>query len=176
MLTSDQSGLEATRSGGSDSNTMSIQEGPQRAPSPVPIKPEAKPRPEIPPKPSLQPSTSPPPDHSGSITATSEGKVKSIVNKFRQQEQSEQADQAPDDVGELNSLKRFKKPPVIRPKPRRASFPMQPVDQQAPPLPMKRSRRPKESESAREEEALSVKCGRSGELAIDVKVLRFVGH
>lgn len=85
--------------------------------------------------------------------------MKSIVSKFSRQEQSEQAEQPADGLVDIISSKRFKGPPVVKPKPRRASFPLQLEGQQAPPLPMKRSRRPK----VLLVDAVSVKCGRSGE-------------
>lgn len=168
-LTSEQPGLGVTPSPaeGATPAAMSIQEGPQRAPSPVLIKPESKPRPEVPPKPSLQSSTSPPPDHCDGVTAPSEGKVKSIVSKFSRQEQSERTEQPADELVEVISSKRFKRPPVVKPKPRRASLPMQLEGQQAPPLPMKRSRRLK----VLVEDAVSVECGRSGEPAFTIQHL-----
>lgn len=160
-LTSEQPGLGATPSParGATSVAMSTQEAPQRVSSPVPIRPETKPRPEIPPKPSLPTSTSPPLDSTDGVTAPSEGKVKSIVSKFSRQEQSEWAEQPSDGPVEVVSSKRLKGRPLVKPKPRRASLPLQLEGQQAPPLPMKRSRRPK----VLLEEAVSVECGRSGE-------------
>lgn len=93
--------------------------------------------------------------------------MKSIVSKFSRQEQSERAEQPGDELVEVISSKHFKRPPVVKPKPRRASFPMQLEGQQAPPLPMKRSRRPK----VLLEDAVSVECGRSGEPAFKIYVL-----
>lgn len=85
--------------------------------------------------------------------------MKSIVSKFSRQEQSEQAEQPDDGLVEAVSSKRFKGPPMVKPKPRRASFPLQLEGQQAPPLPMKRSRRPK----VVLEDVVGVEGGRSGE-------------
>ncbi|TMS02039.1 Rho guanine nucleotide exchange factor 15 [Larimichthys crocea] len=140
---------------------MSVQEAPQRATSPLPLKPEAKPRPEIPPKPSAQ-SNSPPLAHSSSNTSLSEGKVKRIVNQFSKQEseQSEPGEQLTNGTAEVKPLKRFKRPPTVKPKPGRASLPLKLGREQAPPLPAKRSRKPKER-GGEEGDSVSVEGGRS---------------
>lgn len=154
---------------------MSIQEASQRGPSPIPLKPEAKPRPEIPPKPSMQ-STSPPLDDSDSIVTVSEGKVKSIVNKFSKQEQSKKGDQPSNGVAEVTSIKHFKRPPTTKPKPRRTSLPIQQGDVQAPPLPVKRTRRPKEIEQGEEANGVIVQGGRSGKLISNMECYIFVDN
>ncbi|XP_027143742.1 rho guanine nucleotide exchange factor 15 isoform X1 [Larimichthys crocea] len=140
---------------------MSVQEAPQRATSPLPLKPEAKPRPEIPPKPSAQ-SNSPPLAHSSSNTSLSEGKVKRIVNQFSKQEseQSEPGEQLTNGTAEVKPLKRFKRPPTVKPKPGRASLPLKLGREQAPPLPAKRSRKPKER-GGEEGDSVSLEGGRS---------------
>ncbi|KAM9836837.1 uncharacterized protein arhgef15b [Aulostomus maculatus] len=114
---------------------MSVPEATQRPPSPSPLKPEAKPRPEIPPKPLTQTTS---PTLEDSVPGLPAGKVKRIVNKFSKQEV------VPNDAGEQLTngsaeLKEVKKPPTIKPKPGRTSLQLH-VGEQAPPLPMKRSR------------------------------------
>lgn len=139
---------------------MSVEEASQRATSPVPVKPEAKPRPEIPPKPSPECSA---PSEPGSIKSFSEGKVKRIVNKFSKQESvhKDSGDQ-PTNGTEVTPSKRFKRPPTVKPKPRRSSLQLQIGAEQAPPLPVKRSRKPKDNEQGEEADSVSVEGGRSG--------------
>lgn len=139
---------------------MSIQEATQKATSPSLHKPEVKPRPEIPPKPSPQ-SGSDPVGDAGSIMSLSEGKVKRIVNKFSKKE-TEPGDQPANGTAEGTPVKRFKRPPTIKPKPGRASLQLQIGGERAPPLPMKRTRKPKEIEQGEEGGSISVEGGRSG--------------
>lgn len=145
---------------------MSIQEAPQRATSPLTLKPDAKLRPEIPPKPSPQ-SSSPPLGDAGSITGLSEGKVKRIVNKFSKQESvpNEPGDQPTNGTAEATPSKRFKRPPTIKPKPHRTSLQFQIGGEQVPPLPVKRCRKPKEIEQGEEGDSVGVEGGRSGTAA-----------
>lgn len=151
---------------------MSVQEAPQRASSPVLVKPEAKPRPEIPPKPSTQPN-SPPPGDRGSSTSVSEGKVKRIVNKFSTQEQvpKESGEKPSNGTAEFKAGERLKRPPTIKPKPGRASLQLQLGGEQAPPLPVKRSKKQKESERGEDGDSISVEGGRSG----TVELTRLLG-
>ncbi|XP_068443952.1 ephexin-1 [Clinocottus analis] len=141
---------------------MSVQGASQRPASPLPLKPEAKPRPEIPPKPSPQASSPPSPDRGSSGASVSGGKVKSIVNKFSKQDSSEVAERATNGTAEVTtSLKRFKRPPTVKPKPRRTSLP--PQIEKAPPLPLKKSRIAREGRGRKgdEEDGVSVEGGRS---------------
>lgn len=112
-----------------------------------PLKPQAKPRPEIPPKPSPQPDPPPPAGDAVAVQSVSGGKVKSIVSKFSRQDSvsNESEDGAVNGSPEATKIKRLKRPPTIKPKPKsgRASLPMRMGGAQAPPLPMKRSRKPK---------------------------------
>ncbi|XP_008281051.1 rho guanine nucleotide exchange factor 15 [Stegastes partitus] len=146
---------------------MSIQERPT---SPLPLKPEAKPRPEIPPKP--QPG-SPPLGDRGSSSRLSGGKVKRIVNKFSKQESSELAEQPTNGTTEFTPSKRFKRPPTVKPKPGRASLQLLTGAEQAPPLPMKRSRvlkKQKTNEGGEEGDNISVEGGRSAPDGKEVEV------
>lgn len=97
----------------------------------------------------------------------SEGKVKRIVNKFSKQGsvQNEPGDQPTNGTAEVTPSKRFKRPPTIKPKPHRASLQFQIGGEQAPPLPVKRSRKPKEIEQGEEGDSISVEGGRSGTAA-----------
>ncbi|XP_011604978.2 rho guanine nucleotide exchange factor 15 [Takifugu rubripes] len=112
-----------------------------------PLKPQAKPRPEIPPKPSPQPDPSPPTGDAVTAQSVSGGKVKSIVSKFSRQDSvsNESEDGAVNGSPEAAKIKRLRRPPTIKPKPKsgRASLPMRTGGEQAPPLPMKRSQKPK---------------------------------
>ncbi|XP_036968534.1 rho guanine nucleotide exchange factor 15 [Acanthopagrus latus] len=150
---------------------MSVQEAPPRASSPVLVKPEAKPRPEIPPKPSTQ-TNSPPPGDADSSTSLSEGKVKRIVNKFSIQEQvPKESDEKPSNgTAEFKAGGRFKRPPTIKPKPRRAILQLQLGGEQAPPLPMKRSKKLKDSERGEDGDSISVEGGRSAPDGKEVEV------
>lgn len=136
-LTPGWSELGVERSG--TPSTMSAQE--------EPLKPQAKPRPEIPPKPSPQPDPPPPAGDAVAVQSVSGGKVKSIVSKFSRQDSvsNESEDGAVNGSREATKIKRLKRPPTIKPKPKsgRASLPMRMGGAQAPPLPMKRSRKPK---------------------------------
>nr|XP_046237618.1 ephexin-1 [Scatophagus argus] len=147
---------------------MSVQEASQQDTAPLPLKPEAKPRPELPPKPSPQ-TSSPPLGDRGSGGSLSEGKVKRIVNKFSKQEHvpNESGEQPTNGTTEVKPIKRFKRPPTIKPKPGRASLQLQMGGQQAPPLPLKRSRKPKESE---EGDSISVEGGRSAPDGKEVEI------
>lgn len=145
---------------------MSVQEASQRPTLPLPLKPEAKQRPEIPPKPSTQ-TSSPPLGDRGSSTSASGGKVKRIVNKFSKQESepNEPGEQPTNGTSDLTPSKRFKRPPTIKPKPGRTSLQLQIRGEQAPPLPLKRSRilqKQKESVGGEEVDSISVEGGRSG--------------
>ncbi|XP_074479532.1 uncharacterized protein arhgef15b isoform X2 [Sebastes fasciatus] len=142
---------------------MSVQEASQRPTSPSPLKPEAKPRPEIPPKPSPQQPSSPP---LGNMSRSpSGGKVKRIVNKFSKKESNEPVEQPTNGTAERTTIKRFKRPPTVKPKPGRASLQLQIGAEKAPPLPAKRSRtlqRQRESEGGEEGYGnINVEGGRS---------------
>ncbi|XP_035531733.1 rho guanine nucleotide exchange factor 15 [Morone saxatilis] len=150
---------------------MSVPEASQRSTSPSPLKPEAKLRPEIPPKPSPQ-ASSPPSGDGGGSTSLSEGKVKRIVNKFSKQESAanEPVEQLTNGTAEVTLSKRFKRPPTVKPKPGRASLPLQIGGEQAPPLPKKRTRKPKESERVEEGDSISVEGGRSAPDGKEVEI------
>ncbi|XP_051284832.1 rho guanine nucleotide exchange factor 15 [Dicentrarchus labrax] len=150
---------------------MSVPEASQRSTSPSPVKPEAKPRPEIPPKPTPQ-AGSPPPGDGGGSTSLSEGKVKRIVNKFSKQEcvANEPVEQLTNGTAEVTLSKRFKRPPTVKPKPGRSSLQLQIGGEQAPPLPKKRSRKPKESERVEEGDSISVEGGRSAPDGKEVEI------
>ncbi|XP_047466011.1 rho guanine nucleotide exchange factor 15 [Mugil cephalus] len=147
---------------------MSAQE---RPPSPSVPKPEAKPRPEIPPKPSLQVSP-PSPRARGGSSSRSAGKVKRIVNKFSRQESSEWAEQPTNGTAEPKPIKKFKRPPTIKPKPGRAKVQLQIGAEQAPPLPMKRSRRLQKQDSMGGDtgDGIGVEGGRSAPDGKEVEV------
>lgn len=136
---------------------MSEQEGPPRA--------QAKPRPGIPPKPSAQPDPSPLPANEGGVQKLSEGKVKSIVSKFSRQDSvsGETEDRAVNGSTKVTKVKRLKRPPTIKPKPKagRTSLPAR-MGQQAPPLPMKRSQKPKEVDRVEKGNSVHVEGSRSG--------------
>lgn len=153
---------------------MSVEEASQRAASPVPLKPEAKPRPEIPPKPSPECSS---PSEPGSIKSLSEGKVKRIVNKFSKQDSVHKDNGVqPTNGTEVTPSKRFKRPPTIKPKPCRSSLQLQTGAEQAPPLPVKRSRKPKDTEQGEEADSISVEGGRSGTAEITQALLKDESH
>lgn len=136
------------------SSAMSEQEGPPR--------PQAKPRPEIPPKPSAQPD---PAALTGGGQNVSGAKVKSIVSKFNRQDSvsNEREESAVNGSPKVTKIKRLKRPPTVKPKPKqgRASLPLR-LGEQAPPLPMKRSRKPKETERVEERNDVDVEGSRSG--------------
>ena len=89
------------------------------------------------------------------------GKVKNLVNSFSKS--SEVQKQPANGAAELKMGKRFKRPPTIKPKPHRTSLPPQIKLEQAPPLPMKRTRALKKQKSSRGEDGDSVEGDRSGE-------------
>ncbi|XP_028284941.1 rho guanine nucleotide exchange factor 15 isoform X2 [Parambassis ranga] len=141
---------------------MSVQERPT---SPLPLKTEVKPRPEIPPKP--QASSPPPGDRRSS------GKVKRIVNKFSKQESVEAKEQPANVATELLPNKKFKRPPTIKPKPGRNGIQRQVAAEQAPPLPMKRSRilqKQKDNVGGEDGDGISVEGGRSAPDGKEVEV------
>lgn len=135
---------------------MSVQERPT---SPLLLKPEVKPKPEIPPKPS------PPPADGTCSSGFSGGKVKKIVDKFTKQESCESSEQTANGTAELTQSKQPKRAPTIKPKPVRASLQLQTGTEQAPPLPMKRSRilkKQRESLGGEEGDGISMEGCRSG--------------
>ncbi|CAJ1086208.1 rho guanine nucleotide exchange factor 15-like [Xyrichtys novacula] len=150
---------------------MSLQEPPQRPLSPLPLKHEPKPRPEIPPKPSTQPSSPPQGVRSSSSSSSlSGGNVKRIVDKFTKQESVEAREHPTNGTTEVKRSGRFKRPPSIKPKPRRISLQLEIGGEQAPPLPMKRSRVPqKQKESVGGEEGDSISVEEGGRSAPDGK-------
>ncbi|XP_030017701.1 rho guanine nucleotide exchange factor 15 isoform X2 [Sphaeramia orbicularis] len=146
---------------------MSVQEVSQRPTSPSSVKSECKLKPEIPPKPSHQPG-SPPLGERGSTLRLSGGKVKSIVNKFSKQEAGKNTneEQPANGTTKHTSNKRFKRPPTIKPKPGRFSLQLQlqTGGEQAPPLPMKRSRmlqKQRETLAGEDGDSITVEGGRS---------------
>lgn len=136
---------------------MSEQEGPPR--------PQAKPRPEIPPKPSAQPDPAALTGSAGGGQNVSGAKVKSIVSKFNRQDSvsNVREESAVNGSPKVTKIKRLKRPPTVKPKPKqgRASLPLR-LGEQAPPLPMKRSRKPKETERVEERNDVDVEGSRSG--------------
>lgn len=139
--------------------TMSVQEPPT---STLPFKPEAKPRPEIPPKPQC---SSPPLGERDSNVRRSGGKVKRIVNQFSKQESTERLEPATNGTAEVKPVRRSKRPPTIKPKPRVRLQLQKEAEQAAPPLPKKRSRlvkKQKEIGGEEEGDRSSVEGGRSG--------------
>lgn len=138
--------------------TMSVQEPPT---STLPFKPEAKPRPEIPPKPQC---SSPPLGERDSNVRRSGGKVKRIVNQFSKQESTERLEPATNGTAEVKPVRRSKRPPTIKPKPRVRLQLQKEAEQAAPPLPKKRSRlvkKQKEIGGEEEGDRSSVEGGRS---------------
>ncbi|XP_034412966.1 rho guanine nucleotide exchange factor 15 isoform X2 [Cyclopterus lumpus] len=154
---------------------MSVQEASQRATSPLPLKLEAKPKPEIPPKPSPQ-TSSPPAGGRGSSASLSGGNVKSIVNKFSKKESADVEDGPTNGTAEVPLIKRFKRPPTVKPKPDRASLHLQIGGEKAPPLPVKKSRvaRRRKGRGGEEEEeegdGISVEGGRSAPDGKEVEI------
>lgn len=137
--------------------TMSVQE------ASLPFKPQAKPRPDVAPKQYPAESSSPPLEgNTGSTPDLSTGKVKSIVNKFSLQNSvsNDPEDRATNGAAKV---KRFKRPPTVKPKPGRARLPSQIGGEQAPPLPIKRSQKLKDGEQVDESNGISAEeGGRSG--------------
>lgn len=130
-------------------------------------------RPDIPPKPAMQSSTPPLQDEDGDESHTT-GKVKRIVNKFSKKEvASSEANERPaNSSAEFTPSKRFKRAPTIKPKPNRASLPLQLSREQAPPLPAKRSRVPqkqKESVGGEEGDSISGETRRSGTVGLKMQ-------
>ncbi|XP_040887356.1 rho guanine nucleotide exchange factor 15 [Toxotes jaculatrix] len=149
---------------------MSVQEASQRPTSP--LKSEPKHRPEIPPKPSTP--SSPAVGDIGSSTSVSSGKVKRIVNKFSKQESANEPEEQPTNgTSEFTPSKRFKRPPTIKPKPARHSLQLQIKGEQAPPLPVKRSRilqKQRGTTGGEEGDGVSVEGGRSAPDGKEVEV------
>lgn len=136
-----------------------------------PAKAQAKARPEVPPKPPApEPEPAPP---APALQNLSEGKVKSIVNKFSRQDSvsNETEQRHVNGSSKVTRIKRLKRPPTVKPKPKagRASLPPQ-TREQAPPLPMKRSRKPKEAHPAEEDNHVHAEGSRSGRVIINEDV------
>ncbi|CDQ62236.1 unnamed protein product [Oncorhynchus mykiss] len=128
---------------------MSLPEPSIRPTSPLPSRPEAKPRPPIsrkPPPSNGSPSTPSQLGERGSTGSNSRGKVKSIVSKFSHPETTPttRGYATPTANGTtVNPPLRTRGPrraPTVKPKPSRASIQQSASPDQAPPLPMKRSR------------------------------------
>ncbi|XP_068164661.1 rho guanine nucleotide exchange factor 15 [Antennarius striatus] len=134
---------------------MSDQEAPPQATSPPPLKADNKPN--IPPKPPAQTTPPPPGGRAGSTTPT-EGKVRSIVDKFSKQGRvgDQGAEQSTNATLGMPRMRRFRRPPTLKPKPQRASLPLE-----APPLPLKRSRRPRASQWSDEGGGVNMEGARS---------------
>lgn len=150
---------------------MSTPDTSQLSMSPSLLKSESKPRPELPPKPS-HPS-SPPLGERGSATRLSGGKVKSIVSKFSQQKTAPSAVAFKHTNGDAKRVpRRFRRPPTVKPKPGRLSLQLQMRTEQAPPLPLKRSKilQKQKGIGAHEEESVGVKGGRSAPDGKEVEV------
>ncbi|KAM8881779.1 uncharacterized protein arhgef15b isoform 1-T1 [Synchiropus picturatus] len=134
---------------------MSVQDASEHT-----VVPLAKAKPEIPPKPSTPAISSPEVEAKSSTLPPSDGKVKRIVNKFSKKED------APIEVKEKKAIggsgNRHKRLPTVKPKPGRASLQLPLSGEQAPPLPMKRSRILKrQTESDGTEESSLADGGRS---------------
>lgn len=139
--------------------TMSVQE------ASLPLKPQAKPRPDVAPKPSTQSSSPPLEGNTVSTPDLSTGKVKSIVNKFSLQNSvsNDPEERAANGAAKVKQIRRLKRPPTVKPKPGRARLPLQIGGEQAPPLPIKRSQKPKDGEQVEESNGISAEeGGRSG--------------
>lgn len=136
---------------------MSVQEPPGST-SPI------KPKPEISPKPQ---TSSPPLGERGSELRRSGGKVKRIVNKFSKQESSEKAEPTVNGSAGVKPVKRLKRPPTIKPKPR-VNPQLQKEPGQAPPLPAKRRtlKKQKPLVGGEDGEGSSVEGGRSGTVGL----------
>ncbi|XP_038851700.1 rho guanine nucleotide exchange factor 15 [Salvelinus namaycush] len=128
---------------------MSLPEPSIRPTSPLPPRLEAKPRPPIsrkPPPSNGSPSTPSQLGERGSTGSNSRGKVKSIVSKFSHPETTPttRGYATPTANGTtINPPLRTRGPrraPTVKPKPSRASIQQSASPDQAPPLPMKRSR------------------------------------
>ncbi|KAG7497967.1 rho guanine nucleotide exchange factor 15-like [Solea senegalensis] len=141
---------------------MSVQDASQTSTLPSSLKSEAKPKPELLPKPATQ-ASSPPLGDRGSCTGVSGGKVKRIVHKFSKHEPvSEQ--QPTNGTSEPKPIRTVRRPPSTKPKPGRPSLQHQVKEEQAPPLPMKRSRFLKkqiESEEGDEGDGVTMEGSRS---------------
>ncbi|XP_036404342.1 rho guanine nucleotide exchange factor 15 [Megalops cyprinoides] len=112
---------------------MSLPEPTPRSQAPIPPKPVPRPKPPVPNKPLDNGSECPPLAEKGTATKSS-GKVKRIVNKFSQQEGVAGEGGV---VEGVESHRVPKRAPTVKPKPPR--IPQKAADQ-APPLPVKRSR------------------------------------
>ena len=159
---------------------MSVHEASLPPTAPLPPKPEAKTRPEIPPKPSTQSSSPPLGDENGEESLAA-GKVKRIVNKFSKKEVAlNEANELPANSStKFKPSKPFKRAPTIKPKPSRASLPLQLSREQAPPLPAKRSRNPQKKQEGvggEEGDSISVEGRRSGTAGLRMWVLNFHFH
>ncbi|KAM9424595.1 uncharacterized protein arhgef15b [Pholidichthys leucotaenia] len=138
--------------------------------SEYPFKSEVKTRPEVPPKPEPTPL--------GDSSGFSSGKVKRIVNKFSKQESKELCEQTTNGTAQFTQSRKFKRPPTIKPKPRRSSLPLQVGAEQAPPLPMKRSRflrKLRKSFVGDDEDTANKDEGRTAPDGKEVGVKRFSG-
>nr|XP_046184365.1 rho guanine nucleotide exchange factor 15 [Oncorhynchus gorbuscha] len=128
---------------------MSLPEPSIHPASPLPSRPEAKPRPPIsrkPPPSNGSPSTPSQLGERGSTGSNSRGKVKSIVSKFSHPETTPTTRGYATPTANGTTVKpplRTRGPrraPTVKPKPSRASIQQSASPDQAPPLPMKRSR------------------------------------
>lgn len=124
-----------------------------------------KPRPDIAPKPPPQSSSPPLQGNTGSTPDLPTGKVKSIVNKFSLQNSvsKDPEDRATNGAAKAKQIRRLKRPPTVKPKPGQACPPLQKGGEQAPPLPIKKSQKPKDGEQVEESNGISAEeGGRSG--------------
>lgn len=145
---------------------MSVQDASQTSTLPSTLKSEAKPKPELPPKPATQ-ASSPPLGDRGSCTRLSGGKVKRIVHKFSKQES------VPAEQPTNGTTKQVRRPPSTMPKPGRQSLQLQVNEEQAPPLPMKRSRflkTQRDSEGGDEGDDITMEGSRSAPDGKEVEV------
>ncbi|KAG9346353.1 hypothetical protein JZ751_006664 [Albula glossodonta] len=148
---------------------MSLPEPAPRSQAAMPSKPVPKPRPPIPSKPSHNGSDCPIVPKRGSTTKTV-GKVKRIVSKFTEQENV-----AGGGVTVRSECKREpKRAPTVKPKPQRTP---QTGGEQAPPLPLKMSRRIKRKDTESKNEVpgggdggRSAPDGREVEVQVDGRV------
>lgn len=99
------------------------------------------------------------------------------MNKFSKQDSVHKDNGVqPTNGTEVTPSKRFKRPPTIKPKPCRSSLQLQTGAEQAPPLPVKRSRKPKDTEQGEEADSISVEGGRSGTAEITQALLKDESH